>query len=1168
MPPKKAQYLSATSSSALLDQAGDAIFVHDLVDGVARIVYVNSRACEMLGYTRDELNGKTLPEISADYSPIRAEELWKKVQAGEPAMFDTHLKRKDSVIVPVETSLSALKSSDGTYYLGIVRDISNRRGRDQVYRHLVESMNDAALVLDKDGRFIEVNERAVELLGYPRSALLSMAVSDLAEDVEPETVKATLAEALAGRPQIQDIEHRTSDGRVIPLEASISATSYLGQEAVLSLVRDITHRKEVEESLLRLSQRNQAILQTIPDIIAEVDENKVYTWANQAALDFFGADMIGREAAEFFVGPQNTYALVEPMFSGDSEYEYLQSWQRRSDGENRLLAWWCRTLRDPNGQVTGALSTARDITELRHEQAMKDSRLRILESAPRDTVEDFLQNVLRELEILTSSPVGFCNFMTNDGELFTAAAWAAMEGTASCEIEAEGVHHIISKAGVWADCARQRRPIVYNDFSSVSGRKGTPPGHTELTRILTVPVFRSDKIVAVFALGNKPSDYTDRDVETVETFVDLAWHTVARKQAETALQESDNRNRNLFDSSPHPVFLADPSGHFLDCNQTAVDTYGYSREELLEMSYRELAAPSLRAELEELPKGEYGERGSVFEWRHMRKDGTELPVEIKTATFTVQGKKRIISTVRDLTESKAAEEALRKSEERFKSLASMTKEGILIHEAGVIVDANRALSELMGFADPDELVGKPGLDLLPVSEETRAMMRERMRRGGDEVYEIELIGPDGSARWAVTGASDIIYQGRPARLVFMRDITDSKAAAAERARLQEQLQQAAKMESIGRLAGGVAHDFNNMLAVILGHAELGLERAAEDDPLKTDLLEIRTAAEHSARITQQLLAFARRQIAAPKVIDLSAAIEGTFAMLGRLIGERVTLAWHPCDDACRIAIDPAQLDQILVNLCLNARDAITGAGQVSLSTTLRLFGEEDCRTHDGCSPGEYVILSVEDDGEGMTPEAIEHMFEPFFTTKEVGEGTGLGLATVYGIVRQNSGCIDVVSSDRGTKVSIAFPSVDAPLSGTTSKPSRDTAVRGNETLLVIEDEPSVLRLATRILANLGYQVLAADTPTQALSLARDSSEKIALAITDVVMPEMTGWDLSKQLRASLPSIKTLFVSGYTDDVLAEDDHFDHDIDFLQKPFTPQQLAEAVRTALDRESEKL
>ncbi len=1038
---KKAKHPEAMPYSALVDQAGDAFFVH--AEGT-RIIDVNAKACRLLGYTREELLGKTIPDVSAEFCSIRADERWKTVREGGHVTFETHLRRKDGLVLPVEITLSALRLPGVTYYLGVVRDVTARHERDRAYRHLIHSMNDAAFVVGPAGRFLEINTKASEMLGYSREQLLTMTPADIDNLLGRDTIDKILADVAAGHPRVVETEHRSGDGHTTPVEISLSATSYMDQAAVLAVVRDITHRKLVEESLLKISRRNQAIIQTIPDIVAEVDENKVYTWANRAALDFFGDDVIGREAAEYIVDPQETYAAVESLFAGETDSQNVESWQRRKDGQQRLLMWWCRVLRDSEGQVIGALSTARDITEQRREEAVRDARLRVLESAPDATVERFLQGALRALELLTASPIGFCNFMVSDGEVFTAAAWASLDEATTCPIESQGLHHVLSKAGIWADCARERRPLVYNDYHAQSHRNGLPEGHVPLTRILTVPVFRSDKIVAVFALGNKQTDYTEQDVQTVSGFVDLAWYTVARKQAEAALQESDTRNRRLFDSSPHAVLLSDPGGHFLDCNQAAIDTYGYSRDELLRMSYRDLAAPSVRARAGEHVGETLASGGTVFEWRHMRKDGSELPVEIKTAPFlSSEGKQRILATVRDLTEAKAAQ--------------------------------------------------------------------------------------------------------------------------AEQERLQEQLRQAAKMESIGRLAGGVAHDFNNMLAVILGHVELALEQAAGDDPLHVDLTEIRNAANHSANITQQLLAFARRQVASPMIIDLNSAVEGTLDMLRGLIGERVQLGWHPGEELGQVEMDPAQLDQVLVNLCLNARDAVSGHGRVQIATSRVTMDEAECLDREGASPGDYLALSIADDGAGMTPEAIEHMFEPFFTTKDVGEGTGLGLATVYGIVRQNNGFIEVLSGKgEGTTVTVYLPLVDAPLSDRpSSTPQAPPTAGGMETLLVVEDEPSVLRLASRILERLNYTVLAADTPHRALDLAKEHSADIALVITDVVMPEMTGWELSQRLRDVRPSIRTLYVSGYTDDVLADDDRFAEGINFLQKPFTPQQLAEAVRTVLDQ-----
>ncbi len=1047
-------------------------------------------------------------------------------------------------------------------------------------------------------------------------------------------------------------------------------------------------REQVEESLRALTRRNQAILQTFPDIIAEVDENKVYTWVNDAALEFFGEDVIGREASYYFATEQETYDSAQPIFTGDSGTRYVESWQRRKDGEKRLLAWWCRSVRDDNDRVTGALSTARDVTERWWAEAMRNSRLRLLELAPAITVQEFLRAALRELELLTTSPIGFCNFLAADEESYTAASWASIDPDDVCKMPPESVHHMISEAGVWADCARQRQAVIYNDLSSLTHRKGTPSGHAELSRILTVPVFRNNKIVAVFAVGNKPTDYTERDVETVASFADLTWDTAARKQAEAALQDSDAFNRRLFDSGPDAVFLSEPDGHFLDCNRTAIERYGYSHEELRQMTYRDLAALDLRDTAGAHVSQTLAQGGAVFERRHRRKDGSELPVEIRTAPFMAQGKQRIMATVRDLTKAKEAEEALHQSEERFRSLSAMTTEGIMIHEEGIIVDANRAFAELVGYHDADELIGKPGLEILPATQESREELLRHLRSRDSQTFVIELVRPDGSRTWAETRGREVMYRGQPARLVFMRDVTERKLAEEalrrserefralfeaapmgigvadkngrilafndailepggytrediedignvgalyydsgeretslalfhaqgslcqhetrfkrkdgspyevwlslthttfngvpatqaivldrteerrveeERERLQAQLRQAAKMESIGRLAGGVAHDFNNMLAVILGHSELALGQVSQEDKLREDLAEIRRAAERSAGITQQLLAFARRQVALPKVLSLNKAVRGMLGMLRTLIGEQVDLVWLPGHGSDRVQIDPAQLDQVLVNLCLNARDATTGPGRVLITTAEVTLDEDFCSQHDGCLPGDYVRLSVSDNGAGMSPEALEHLFEPFFTTKDAGKGTGLGLATVYGIVTQNHGHIYVQSEDeKGTEVDIYLPRVDAEITEEERERPCAGSPGGVETLLVIEDEPSVLRLTERILRSLDYTVLTARAPAEALRVTREHPSDIALAITDIVMPEMNGWRLAEKLQEMRPSMRILYVSGYTDEMINGGSVLREDIDFLQKPFTPQDLAAAVRAILDRE----
>ena len=374
------------------------------------------------------------------------------------------------------------------------------------------------------------------------------------------------------------------------------------------------------------------------------------------------------------------------------------------------------------------------------------------------------------------------------------------------------------------------------------------------------------------------------------------------------------------------------------------------------------------------------------------------------------------------------------------------------------------------------------------------------------------------------------------------------------------------MESVGRLAGGVAHDFNNMLGVILGHAELALMKIAPEESMYLNLKEIEKAAQRSADLTRQLLAFARKQTVAPKILDLNEIIDGILKMLWRLIGEDIDLTWIPGIDIWPVKIDPTQIDQILANLCVNARDAIHGVGKVTLETRNITFDETYCANHAGFIPGNFVMLSISDNGIGMDKETLANIFEPFFTTKEMGKGTGLGLAMVYGIVKQNLGFINVYSEPgKGTTFRIYFPGL-AGLAAEATMNSAETVVPsgGTETILLVEDEPLILELSITILEQLGYTVLATGSPVEAIRLAHEYSGKIHLLMTDVVMPEMNGRDLASELYSIYPSIRILFMSGYTANVIAHHGILDAGVFFLQKPFSMLDLSIKVREALEHE----
>jgi PAS domain S-box-containing protein len=473
---------------------------------------------------------------------------------------------------------------------------------------------------------------------------------------------------------------------------------------------------------------------------------------------------------------------------------------------------------------------------------------------------------------------------------------------------------------------------------------------------------------------------------------------------------------------------------------------------------------------------------------------------------------------------------------------------------------NLSFAREAGETQPEELIGKTDYQLIWPEQAERFQTDDRLviDSGAPKLaYEEQIRSPDGELLNIRTSKVPLCNEQQEIIGVvgIYEDITERKL-------LKAQLVQAQKMEAIGQLAGGVAHDFNNKLGVILGYAELVLKQSAPEQPHFQHLQEIYKAAESSAALTRQLLAFARQQPVTPKVLDLNENIYGMLQMLRRLIGEDIELAWLPGTGLWPIKVDPTQMDQLLANLSINARDAISGGGRLSIATTNITVGPEDRASHPYCQPGDYVSLTVNDDGCGMDEATKNKIFEPFFTTKEVGKGTGLGLSTVFGIVKQNQGVINVYSKPgRGTSFRIYLPRHKGeaePLQ--TASPAIET-VKGNGSILVVDDDPSIRDIVTMMLETSGYRVIEATSPAEALELTDKHSREIRLLITDVIMPEMNGRDLAKQIESVHPDLKCLFMSGYTDTVIAHHGVLDESVLFIQKPFSMAELNDKVQRAL-------
>ncbi|MBA3008554.1 MAG: PAS domain S-box protein [Proteobacteria bacterium] len=637
---------------------------------------------------------------------------------------------------------------------------------------------------------------------------------------------------------------------------------------------------------------------------------------------------------------------------------------------------------------------------------------------------------------------------------------------------------------------------------------------------------------------------------------------VATTRAVTNLQKSETRFRTLFERHQAVKLIIDPeTSEIIDANQAAADYYGWSRKQLRQMKISDINTLSPEEIQTKIADARSGKKVH-FEVQHRRADGSIRDVAIFSSTIILNGRELLHSIVHDITEQKQAEQRLLEQDAKYRDLIENAPIGIFSTTSqGQPLSLNTTMARILDVDSVQEAM-EQYTDLetqLYASSEQRDQFIQMLKKDGRvENFEYRAKTAKGRLIW-LNATARIAEQHEDGSFIIEGFTTD----ISERRKLEDQFRQAQKMESIGQLAGGVAHDYNNMLSVIHGYAELALNKVDPATSLYNDLQEIIKAAKHSTEITRQLLTFARQQTVAPKVIDLNAEVAGMLKMLHRLIGEDINLVSIPGAKVWPVKIDPSQVDQLLANLCVNARDSITGCGRITIETENVTFSKDYCSDHPGFIPGEYVRLVLSDNGSGMDKKTLDKIFEPFFTTKEIGHGTGLGLATIYGIMKQNSGFIYVYSEPgKGSSFHLYLPR-HAEIVVEKEQISTTKVLSGSgEVILVVEDEISLLTLSQIILEDLGYVVLAAGTANEAMHLAEGHGGKIHLLITDVVMPEVNGKELAERLQSLYPKLKCLFMSGYTANVIALYGILDEGIHFIQKPFSRDDIATKIREVLE------
>jgi two-component system cell cycle sensor histidine kinase/response regulator CckA len=698
-----------------------------------------------------------------------------------------------------------------------------------------------------------------------------------------------------------------------------------------------------------------------------------------------------------------------------------------------------------------------------------------------------------------------------------------------------------------------------------------------ITTSICVPLICRGTVLGVAnVLRKSPSrPYTDEDLGFVQALADhaalamgnarsYAAERAARATVITAYQtlhESEEAHRLLFEASPLPLFVFDVDTLApLAVNAAALALYGYEPDEFMALKVSALAVEG--PETASIRAAAWGEAAAGGTSHYARKDGSHFIAEYITRALSFAGRRARIAVIKDITERYEADQ----TRALLAAIVQSSNDAIVSHRLdGTIMSWNDAAERLFGFSrreaigqaislliSPDQIDDERALlDRIARGERTDPYETTRRRKDGSLVAVSISLAPVTDSSGKVVGASKTA-----------RDLTAQRRAEETLRRTEEQLRQAQKMEAIGRLAGGVAHDFNNILSVILGCGDLVLADMQPGDPRRAEIEEITTAGRRAADLTRQLLMFSHQQVLEPKVLDLNEVVTNVDRMLRRILGADVDLVSRPAQRLGRVLVDPSNVEQVIMNLVVNARDAMPTGGKLTIETSNVVLDEAYARDHLGVKAGPHVMLAVTDTGAGIDRETLPRIFEPFFTTKAAGRGTGLGLSTVFGIVQQSGGSVWVYSEPgKGTAFKIYFPRVDLPID--VIRPAvAPTTLRGSETILLVEDDDQVRSVARSILSKSGYHIIEARNAGEAVLQSDQYPRVIHLLLSDVVMPQMSGPELAKRLATTRPEMAVLCMSGYTDDSIVRHGVLDAHIAYLQKPITPEALTAKVREVLE------
>ena len=1109
-----------------------------LVDLQGHLFKSNAALRKMLGYSEEELIGMTFTEFTHHDDRELDWNLFDEMVAGEYDRYEIekqYLQKGGGVVWGLLTA-SLVKGKDGKplYCVGMVQDITERKKSEQAFRESEERFRalfeqaPIALGIGRMGLACYANRAYLKMFGLRK--VDDIVGRPIAEQWAPEyrtLIEERARERSLGLPAPVSYEAvgQRPDGSQFPVHIEVDMVNLPDGPATLAFLTDITERKRVEAALIEERNLLHTLMDNIPDHIYFKDRESRFTRINKAQAARFGfsdpAQALGKTDFDFFL-PGHAQLAYEDEQEIIRTGKPMVGKEEREDWPDGHVTWVSTTkmpLRDAQGNITGTFGVSRDITERkRMEDALRESQA--LTDAIVDSTPDMIWSV---------DPGNFALLTFNRGlrDYYSQHRGIQLRvGMPQTELFTDQRY---------LDQWRQlyQRALAEGFYTT----EYTPSQGAIILQLTFNLLKREGKVFGISVFGK---DITER------------------KQAEAALQESEERFRSLVENATVGIYRTTPEGRILMANPALIRMLGFQNFE--ELAVRNLEEEGFepgytRSDFHARMERDCEVKGLEVAWAKLNGEA----IFVRESARAIRHKDGKIlwydGVVEDITAEKKAEA------EHVRLVTAIEQSGeavVMTNTNGDIEYVNAAFTRVTGYSR-EEILGQNPRVLKSGKHDQEFYQHLWQTILNGQIWRGEIVNQhkDGSLYTEQMTISPIVDErGQITHFVA------TKQDATERKSLEAQLQQAAKMEAVGRLAGGVAHDFNNLLTIINGYSELLLEKFAADPSTGGYLKEINDAGGRAASLTRQLLAFSRLQVLAPQVLDLNALVTNLEKMLRRLIGEDVQLNTLLDPALRRIKADPGQVEQVLMNLAVNARDAMPIGGYLTLETRNVELDDEYARNHPTVTPGPHVMVSVSDTGVGMTPETQARIFEPFFTTKGIGKGTGLGLATVYGIVKQSGGSIWVYSElGQGTVFKIYFPLIgESSPESELPKTAADLAA-GTETVLMVEDEEGVRSLVRLALVAGGYDVLEADSAQKALAICANHPGPIHLLLTDVIMPEMSGPEVASKVAALRPGIRVLYMSGYTDDAVLHHGVVSQDMPFIQKPFSPLALRRKIREVL-------